>query len=64
MAAQHATQEVRELAQHANQEAREDHRNATQTFEGCFGMAKLEEMLHLLNATSQDDLLELLHALG
>ena len=27
-------------------------------------MAKLEEMLHLLDAMSQDDLPELLHALG
>ena len=27
-------------------------------------MAKLEEMLHLLDAVSQDDLPELLHALG
>ena len=64
LAAQHATQEARELAQHANREAREDCCNATQTFEGWFGMAKLEEMLHLLDATSQDGLLEVLHALG
>ena len=64
MAAQHATREAQELAQHANWEAREDHCDATQTFECHFGMAKLEEMLHLLDAMSQDDLLELLHALG
>ena len=64
LAAQHTVQEARELAQHANREAREDRRDATQTFEGRFGMAKLEEMLHLLNVVSQDDLLELLHALG
>ena len=36
-----------------------------QTFEGHFGMAKLEEMLRLfLDLLSQDDLPELLHALG
>ena len=64
LAAQHATQEAQELAQHSNQEAWEDCRNATQTFKGHFGMAKLEEMLCLLDATSQDDLPELLHALG
>ena len=64
LAAQHATQEVRELAQHANREAREDHRDATRTFKGRFRMAKLEEMLRLLDAMSQDDLLELLHTLG
>ena len=45
LAAQHATQEAQELVQHANWEAREDHYNAMQTFKGCFGMAKLEEML-------------------
>ena len=64
LAAQHAMQEAWELAQHANQEAREDWRNAMQTFEGQFRMAKLEEMLHLLDVVSQDNLPELLHALG
>ena len=64
LAAQHAIQEARELAQHANCEAREDHCNAMQTFKGHFGMVKLEEILHLLDLTSQDDLPELLHSLG
>ena len=50
--------------QHADQEAQEDHCNAIQTFKGCFGMAKLEEMLQLLDLMSQDDLLDLLHTLG
>ena len=61
---QHATWEAQELVQHANQEACEDHHNATQTFKGQFRTAKLEEMLRLLDLTSQDDLPELLHALG
>ena len=64
LAAQHATRETCELAQHADQEAREDRRDATQTFEGRFGEAKLEEMLRLLDVVSQDDLPEVLHALG
>ena len=64
LAAQHATGEARELAQHADNEAREDHRDAMQTFEGRFGLPKLEEILRLLNKMSQDDLPELLHALG
>ena len=64
LAAQHAVREARELAQHANHEAQEYHHNAMQTFEGHFGMAKLEEILHLLDLMSQDDLLELLHSLG
>ena len=64
LAAQHPTWEARELAQHANCEAREDQHDATQTFEGCFGTLKLEEVLHLLDLTSQDGLLEVLHSLG
>ena len=64
LAAQHTVQEAPELAQHADREVREDCRDATQTFEGQFGMVKLEEMLHLLDVVSQDDLPELLHALG
>ena len=64
LAAQHATREAQELAQHANWEAREDHHDAMQTFKGWFGMAKLEEKLQLLDLMSQDDLPELLHALG
>jgi hypothetical protein len=64
LAAQHAIREARELAQHADQEAREDHRDATQTFEGRFGTAKLEEILRLLDLTSQDDLPEVLLSLG
>ena len=64
LAAQHATREAQELAQHADWKAREDCCDATQTFKGCFGMAKLEEMLRLLDVMSQDDLLELLHTLG
>ena len=35
-----------------------------QTFKGQFRTAKLEEMLCLLDVVSQDDLPELLHALG
>lgn len=61
---QHAASEARELAQHANQKACEDHRDAPQTFEGQFGIAKLEEVLYLLNLASVDDLPEVLHSLG
>ena len=64
LAAQHATWKAQELVQHANWEAWEDCCNATQTFKGCFGTAKLEEMLWLLDLMSQDDLPELLHTLG
>ena len=64
LAAQHTTREAQELAQHADQEAREDCRDATQTFKGRFGTAKLEEVLRLLDVVSHDDLPELLHALG
>ena len=35
-----------------------------QTFEGCSGTAKLEEILNLLDLMSQDDLPKLLHSLG
>jgi hypothetical protein len=56
LAAQHAAREARELAQFADREAREDRQDAEQTFEGRFGSAKLEEVLHLLNLASQDDL--------
>ena len=64
LAAQHATREAQELTQHANHEAQEDHCNAMQTFEGRFGMVKLEEILHLLNLMSQDNLPEVLLSLG
>ena len=64
LATQHTVQEARELAQHANHEAQEDSHDAMQTFKGCFGMAKLEEILCLLDLMSQDDLAELLHSLG
>ena len=61
---QHAAGKARELAQHANQEVREDCCDAPQTFEGWFGTAKLEEVLHLLNLASADDLPEVLYSLG
>ena len=64
LAAQQTIREARELAQHADREAREDHCDATQTFEGQFGTAKLEEMLRLLDLVSQDDLPELLHVVA
>ena len=56
LAAQHAAREARELAQFADREVREDCRDTEQTFEGRFGLAKLEEVLRLLNLTSQDNL--------
>jgi hypothetical protein len=64
LAAQHAAREAREIAQFADREVREDRRDAEQTFEGRFGSAKLEEVLRLLNLTSQDDLPVTLRALG
>ena len=64
LVAQHATQEACKLAQHADCKAREDLCDAMQTFKGLFRAAKLEEMLRLLDATSQDDLPEVLHALA
>jgi hypothetical protein len=64
LAVQHAAREARELAQFADREAREDRRDAEQTFERRFGSAKLEEVLRLLNLTSQDDLPDTLRALG
>ena len=60
MANQHAAREARELAQHADWEAREDRCDAQQTFEDQFGVAKTEEVMHLLNMASEDDLLETL----
>ena len=60
MANQHATREARELAQHADREAREDRRDAQQTFEDRFGIAKTEEVMRLLNMASEDDLPETL----
>ena len=56
MAAQHNAREVQEQVQHADREAREDRRDAQQTFEGIFGVLKLEEVLHLLDLQSEDDL--------
>jgi hypothetical protein len=64
LAAHHAIHEARELAQHANQEAHKDHHDALQTFKGCFGTAKLEEVLHLLALKSTDYLPDILRALG
>ena len=64
LAMHHAASEARELAQHADREAHEDHRDAPQTFEGQFGTAKLEEVLHLLGLTSADDVPEVLCSLG
>ena len=52
------------MVQHTVWEAREDHCDTTQTFQGWFRTAKLEEMLWLLDLMSQDDLPELLHTLG
>ena len=51
-------------AKHAMWESREDQRDPTQTFKGHFRTAKLEEVLHLLDLMSQDDLPEVLHSLG
>lgn len=47
LAAHHAVREARELTWPADREAREDCCNTPQTFEGQFGMAKLEEVLCL-----------------
>ena len=60
MANQHAAREARELAQHADWEAREDRRNAQQTFEDRFSVAKTKEVMRLLNVASEDDLPETL----
>ena len=64
MANRHATREARELAQHADWEAREDRRDAQQTFEDRFSIAKTEEVMRLLNVASEDNLPETLRALG
>ena len=57
MASQYATREARELAQqHADRDTREDHQDVQQTFEGCFGVPKTEEVMRLLNVASEDDL--------
>ena len=63
MVAQHATREAQELAQHTNCEVREDCQDAQHTFEGCFGMPKMEVM-RLLNVSSEDNLPETLQSLG
>ena len=60
MASQHTTREAQELAQHTDCEAREDHQDAQQTFEGCFRVPKTEEVMRLLNISSEDDLPETL----
>ena len=60
MANQHAAREAQELAQHAECEAREDCWDAQQTFKGCFGVPKTEELMRLLNVASEDDLPETL----
>ena len=60
MASQHASRETQELAQHADCEAREDRCDMHQTFEGHFGVPKTEEVMRLLNVSSEDDLLETL----
>ena len=60
MASQHTTREAQELAQHTDHEAREDCRDVQQTFKGCFGVPKTEEVMRLLNIASEDGLLETL----
>ena len=60
LAGQQATRDAQELAQHTDHEAREDHWDAQQTFKGCFGVSKTEEVMRLLNVASEDDLLETL----
>ena len=64
LATQHTIWKAQELAQHTDNEAWEDCHDATQTFKGCFGMAKLEEILCLLDLTSQDNLPKALSFLG
>jgi hypothetical protein len=64
LATHHAVREARELTQPADHEAGKDCCDTPQTFEGQFGMAKLEEVLRLLILASADDLPEVLCLLG
>ena len=64
MANQHTAREARELAQHADREAREDCRDAQQTFKDRFVVSKTKEVMRLLNIASEDNLPEILRALG
>ena len=60
MANQHTTREAQELAQHSDREAREDRQDAQQMFKDQFSVTKTEEVMHLLNVASEDDLPETL----
>ena len=62
--AQHNMREACEAAQHAEHEAREDCCDTKQTFEKHFGAPKLEEVLHMLNLNSANDLPLVLCELG